>query len=454
MHSATLFGATAVSRPVPPTGERPTRRHRRARLATVGLLPLFLVPLSAGSAAAEGSSYGEWEFGGGDTGSVSVPVAGFPSAQVTTDSVLSRVSGGTTTFLNDQTPFGAAYGSSRGHSYANLAAARGGAPSRTTLNFTTPTEPGSWALALGDIDADQVRITAIGADGNPLSGAELGFQDTFNYCEGSPRPSACRDSVDRPVWDEATQTLIGNSVDTNGASGWLRPRVPVTSLTLEFSVHTGIPSYQVWLAAHTYSVSGTVDEGNCDRAAGTRLALLDSDGAPVRDAAGEPVTTEARDDGSYAFPEVGPGRYRVAAEPPQPAVARPAQREADARTRDVAADFRLSCPAHHPSAPPVGQAPPPPASPEPPAGSPTPTSAPSASSAPATSASATSTPATSAPTTSRPPANPSPSSHSDQHLADTGPTEGPVMLGGAAFLAAAGGLAVLLARTRRRREER
>jgi hypothetical protein len=268
--------------------------------------------------AAGASSYGQWSLGSGG-GSVSVPVPGFPTATVSTDSTSASAPSGASAYLNSSTPFGQAFGSSQGQPYALLRTARGTTPSTTTLDFARPTAANSWGFNLGDIDADTAQISATGADGNPVSIADLGFQSVFNFCTGSPLPSTCggRQDTDTPVWDPAAGTLTGNVADTNGASGWFRPTVAIKSLTIKFSAQTGLPVYQLWLATAKRSISGSVSTsgGSCS-AVGLPVVLLDANRDPVTDASGNPVTATVQSDGSYSFPEVAAGAYRVEAARP------------------------------------------------------------------------------------------------------------------------------------------
>jgi len=210
---------------------------------------LCAAPAPASAATTE-TAYGHWDMSG-QSGTLTVPVTGFPTAQVTTTSSSVQVPGGTSSYLNTSTPFGAKYGNSRGEQYLVLRTSAGLNPSSSVLTFNTPTKPGSWSFALGDVDADLVRVSATGPSGNPVSNADLGFQGTFNYCVGSPLPTAClgTPSTDVPTWDPAAATLTGTGTDTNGASGWLTPRVPIKSLTLQFEKQTGVPVYQLWVAA-------------------------------------------------------------------------------------------------------------------------------------------------------------------------------------------------------------
>jgi hypothetical protein len=205
--------------------------------------------LAAAAAAAGPAHYSGFDFAGER---VTNSAAGFPATEITTDSTSPSQASGQSAFLNSSTPFGQAFGSSQDKPYALLRSAAGRAPSTTVVHFDRPLLPGSWGFALGDVDAEKIQITAYDAAGRQISAAALGFQGTFNFCQGTPLPSACssRTDTDEPTWDAGSGYLVGNVADTNGASGWFRPTAEIASLELYSVVQTGIPAYQFWLAAH------------------------------------------------------------------------------------------------------------------------------------------------------------------------------------------------------------
>jgi LPXTG-motif cell wall-anchored protein len=315
----------------------------------VAIAAVLTVTVLAGPAfaAPDGSGYGRWTVSGG-SGTVTVPLDGFPAATVTTNSTRTQVPGGTSAFLGSSTPFGQAYGSSQGKQYVVLGNALAGTPSTTTVNFGSPT-PIGWGFALGDVDADTVRVTATGADGQAVATAALGWQSAFNYCQNTPRPTGCTGAgpfTDLPRWDPATATLIGNVADTSGASGWFRPTVAIKSVTFTFTTQTGIPSYQMWIAALPVSIAGEIAT-NCGHSAPrTTVRLLNSDGSPVLDAAGDPVTTTSTADGTFSFPHLTSGHYVVSAEAAQGySAGSAARRTVDASTDVTGANLALTCPA-------------------------------------------------------------------------------------------------------------
>ena len=134
------------------------------------------------------------------------------------------------------TPFADAYGSSANSVFASVFCAS--ANRDIVFTFDEPTTVG-FGFALGDVDAENVRLRAADAEGNALTATELGFQSSFNYANDN----------DLPVWQPASSRLAGNGMDTDGASGWFQPLVPIQSLTMTCETITGTPRYQVWMAS-------------------------------------------------------------------------------------------------------------------------------------------------------------------------------------------------------------
>ena len=134
------------------------------------------------------------------------------------------------------TPFADAYGSSANSVFASVFCAS--ANRDIVFTFDEPTTVG-FGFALGDVDAENVRLRAADAEGNALTATELGFQSSFNYANDN----------DLPVWQPASSRLAGNGMDTDGASGWFQPLVPIQSLTMTCETITGFPRYQVWMAS-------------------------------------------------------------------------------------------------------------------------------------------------------------------------------------------------------------
>ena len=304
-------------------------RAARVRLGVVAVTVVLVGALLGGSgdavAAPPVGAYPDWTVAGASpawSGAATFAgVANFPVGSYTSDSSSVTSPTGASAFLNAATPFGARFGSSQGRPYLNVRTASGNAPSTTTITFADPTPASGWGFALGDVDADQVMVTATGADGAPLATAALGFTGTFNYCAASPVPSSCSGpATDAPVWDPSTSTLRGNVADTTGATGWFQPQAPVRSLTFVFSALSGAPIYQLWLASTTATVSGTVlapdPSGAPVALPDTVVRLEDPAGAPVPGPAGAPVTTTTGGDGAFVLPGVVTGEYQLVVDPP------------------------------------------------------------------------------------------------------------------------------------------
>lgn len=172
----------------------------------------------------------------GTTGSVSF-VGNFPSATFTSERT---VQGPTTSAVLDaSTPFGAVYGSSIGQSYIRLSSPTTTGTTSTVFTFASATPATGFGFTLGDIDAEAITISATTTGDVPVTAAELGYEDSFNYTGGA----------DVPTWNAGTSTLVGNVADTSGSSGWFSPTVPLKTITFSSTTLSGSPEYQVWMAA-------------------------------------------------------------------------------------------------------------------------------------------------------------------------------------------------------------
>ncbi len=280
------------------------------------------------------------------TTTMQLPATGFPAASVTSTSRAGSVGvqSGSSNWFGENSSVGLKYGSSKDRQYLNLRPKADNAsdPSVTTYTFERPT-PQGWALVLGDVDADQVHVSATTASGAAATVSELGFQEEFNFCATSPKPSACSGVVapfDTPVWDPATQTLVGNAgaADTTGAAGWFEPTTSLKTLTLTFTRRAGFPIYQTWFAVNMNEVTGTVGvtSGSCDVDALT-VQMLDAGGDEV-------AQTATAADGTYSFTGVAASAgysIKLATLPPDCDADGPTSQAVDLTAGDAVADFAV-----------------------------------------------------------------------------------------------------------------
>ncbi|KRC61920.1 hypothetical protein ASE14_14145 [Agromyces sp. Root81] len=279
--------------------------------------------------------------------------------EITTDSTTVKVPTGESAFLGASTGFGQYFGSTRSQPYLYLSPSAGNAPSTTTLRFTGAVPPLGWGFAVGDIDADYVTIEPLDAGGAVLPLSTLNAQDTggtplLNYCANAvPKPSSCVGPgpfTDHPWWLTTAGpsptlpgpfpagSVVGNGIDTYGSYDWFLPSAEVHGLRLTFTVQSGIPIYQLWLAAVATkaTITGTVVLPEAPPGTpvpdGTKAELHNGDGTPVLDIEDQVVTTPVAPDGSFAFET----EQRPADDPYQVVLVPPARYEPPAPTTVVA----------------------------------------------------------------------------------------------------------------------
>lgn len=245
-------------------------RNLFASLSFIGAL----FAMGAGSASAAGL-YADWTItpesssAQNHSGTLSFPNALLPGASYTSnkdidDGEPTRIATGTGTYgdwLTAETPFGAVFGPSGPSTTIQFFRQRIGTETvaTTTYTFNKPFPANRLGFAVGDIDVDDLTITATDENGAPVPGSRL-VGGTFNFCDvtvdlptnctGGPYPS--------PVWTPGsnggtvTPTPPAPGIDeTTGASAWFRPTVSLKTLTFVFQAYptAGEPSYRAWFAA-------------------------------------------------------------------------------------------------------------------------------------------------------------------------------------------------------------
>ena len=127
----------------------------------------------------------------------------------------------------------------------------------TTYTFERPTPTSGWTFVLGDVDADQVTITATGPGGRTVAPSELGFRSVFNYCT----PPVCTANTDVPSWDPRPPgSLRGNAASSGHQRrlGLVRAHGAADLAHLHLRPAAGFPVYQTWFSALEYDLTGTV----------------------------------------------------------------------------------------------------------------------------------------------------------------------------------------------------
>ena len=232
-------------------------------VATSAAATLTFVPLSK---AADGTGvYAAWQVNAARTaGEATFTGTVFPSIEV--EAVDGSLAVAKSATLTGATPFGQEYGTSSGQQYLTSAIASGKPQGTVTLNFATAPQPLTWSIAVGDVDAENITLSALDLDGNEIDVREWKYVP-FNYASGQ---------TDQPVWDAATQTIVGNTIDTNGASMWIRPTTKdIASITLTQIRTSGFPQYQLWVAADVLTEADVAEpEANDNVCSVTDTALV------------------------------------------------------------------------------------------------------------------------------------------------------------------------------------
>lgn len=308
--------------------------------AAVGALALVS---AAPANAAEAGAWGTFTVAGSSkayTGTMSLP-GGFPETTFTSTSSAATTPSGVSTWQANVTPVGEVYGTSRGKPYLNQRpnANNAASPAITTYTFASPTPASGWSFVVGDIDADGATIAGTDVNGDAVPVDALGFQGAYNYCDRAGGPSCDTSKAhDLPTWDPATATLTGNATatDTEGASGWFSPSVPLETLTITYQWRSGFPVYQTWFATKTFAASGAV-RVNGAAYGGAKLTIRDASGTAV-------ATTTTAGDGTWSVPGlVSTSGYTVSvATPPEAAAADPITFDTlDADTPGLDFDFTI-----------------------------------------------------------------------------------------------------------------
>ena len=135
-----------------------------------------------------------------------------------------------------------------------------------TVTFASAVDANKLAIAVSDIDSDEVRFRAEDASGARLTVPQLigsvgaTKDDTlFNFCSGVTDPNSVCNGETNQV-NNISQDLAGGSLDygdpgdsgawnTTGASAWVRPSSAVKKIVFEmWNADSSISSIRLWMA--------------------------------------------------------------------------------------------------------------------------------------------------------------------------------------------------------------
>jgi uncharacterized repeat protein (TIGR01451 family) len=135
-----------------------------------------------------------------------------------------------------------------------------------TITFVTPTPSNSWGFMMADVDVEQVKIEAFDNGGTQYSNAEVSSWYVTNFDRDSS------DGNNLPVWIGPGQPYVmgagtngtsgaltaprssnlGGGDESNGASIWFAPDVPIKRLRLTYeNVAGATPSVRMYIASCT-----------------------------------------------------------------------------------------------------------------------------------------------------------------------------------------------------------
>ena len=259
--------------------------------ATSGIVLFSMTP----AFAAGTSDYGVWSEptldagSGAYTGTVTFAGTTIPGATYSTvfsvadDSNRIEVVNSEEEWISEGTAFGAVFGASgtsTSNNFLKLGVAGTDEPyitSTTTISFNTPVAADTLGLVIGDVDIDQVTISAKNVTDADLTADELvGSADPigFNLCNTDVnKPTICDDVTDATdvpvVTKNANDVVLVNSEvgEDVGVSAWFKPSAELTTLTIVHSGAGATSTIRVWLAGPM--LEGDSNSGGTDELADT-----------------------------------------------------------------------------------------------------------------------------------------------------------------------------------------
>ena len=168
---------------------------------------------------------------------------------------------------------------------------------------------------LGDVAVAGVTVALVDQNGNPVLGANnlplTAVTDVSgNYSFTGLPPGNYRVVETVPAGNVAVNDVDGGNKAINGDV------TPIVLAAGQAVTNQNFVIAQVGSIAGTITNDTTGDNAGDSPLAGVVVVLQQSNGSPVLDGNGDPITTITDASGNYSFPNLTPGNYRVAHVPP------------------------------------------------------------------------------------------------------------------------------------------
>ena len=159
-------------------------------------------------------------------------------------------------WLNAETPFGLAFGSNYSSEENHYLSVEIDDLSEYSIQFSEPLAAGRFGWAVSDVDFEDVTVTALDENGDPITGMELAGNlsaNSFNFCDvDDDVPYQCGGETSLPVVEinaEDVNATPSAESDGEGETVWGIPSVTVSRLMIsvenlddESSIH------RIWLS--------------------------------------------------------------------------------------------------------------------------------------------------------------------------------------------------------------
>jgi LPXTG-motif cell wall-anchored protein len=147
----------------------------------------------------------------------------------------------------------------------------------TEITFDSEVPADQLVLAISDIDSDYTEITMLDAEDNSVSADDImgtATDKAFNWADPTDT-----DNIPQVGGEGATIVSMGNAPDdTDGSTGWVRPSVPISKITIStWTTDGNVSSQRYWIG----QVVETADEPLADTGASDSLYLAAAAGGAM-----------------------------------------------------------------------------------------------------------------------------------------------------------------------------